>query len=361
MSLAHTQQFFNAANSFAATVNASLSEKEALRQIEKDREYNKVEAAEARRWSTNERLATQAFELDMWNKNNEYNSPTAQLQRMKEAGINPSSLRGNPVASSPVTSSFGSASMASNSSGASFVAPSMAQSANMLTALGNYQNQVAQSDNTNLKTEWDRKTFESRADQVSETTKEIKSRYRLNDAQSEQVEELNNWIARKSKAELDLMLAQLNNEKQKLNLLKAQTDTEKERKELVDAQTYTEISRDGLLEEQIAGQQTANDRSLLAKKQEELKSKFSEITGIPYDANDFQLAYYLWEQDKFEDYIYFVLSKGATDNGSAILSDVLKYFEKIKSSKNPRTGKRTTTESVGPKGRTYTTSTTIPI
>lgn len=349
MSYQATQQFAAAAQGFSTQVSADLKTKEALKQIEEDRKFNSEEAAKARQWSTDERLASQAFNLDMWNKNNEYNSPIEQLKRLKEAGINPNMLGGNPnEASAPVTTSAGSSSQASNSSGASFVAPSMAQSANMLTALGNYQNQVAQAINTNLKSEWDRKTFESRADQVSETTNEIKSRYRLNDEQTKQVAELNNWISRKSKAELDLMLAQLNNEKQKLNLLKAQTNTEKERKDLIDAQTYTEISRDGLLEEQIAGQETANERSLLAKKQEELKSKFSEITGIPYDANDFQLAYYLWQQEEFEDYIYFVLSKGATDNGSGILRDVMKFFKDIKSLKNPSSGGKST-------------STTIPI
>ena len=345
------------------SAGAALSRREAKKQIEADRVYNAEQARLARDWSTSERLASQEFNLDMWNKNNEYNSPIEQLKRLKEAGINPNMLGSNPnESSSPVTTSAGSSSMASNSSGASYVAPSMSQSANMLTALGNYQNQVAQSRNINIKSDWDSKTFEDRVKQVSESTKEIQSRYKLNDEQTKQVAELNNWVAQKSKAELDLMLAQLNNEKQTLNLLKAQTDTEKERKELVDAQTYTEISRDGLYEEQIAGQDIENERSELAKKQEELKSKFSEITGIPYDSNDFQLAYYLWEQDKFEDYIYFVLSKGATDNGSGILNDVMDFFGKVKNYKNPKMGgKRTTTESIGPKGRTYSTSTTIPI
>ncbi|MDV3547376.1 hypothetical protein CMU66_02490 [Elizabethkingia anophelis] len=35
-----------------------------------------------------------AFALDMWNKNNEYNTPLAQMQRLKEAGLNPNLMYG---------------------------------------------------------------------------------------------------------------------------------------------------------------------------------------------------------------------------------------------------------------------------
>lgn len=35
------------------------------------------------------------YNLDMWNRNNEYNSPTAQMARLKEAGLNPNLVYGN--------------------------------------------------------------------------------------------------------------------------------------------------------------------------------------------------------------------------------------------------------------------------
>lgn len=312
------QQAYNIASvatSTAAQVNATLKDKEAIKQINKDREFNRVEAEKARNWSTQERLASQAFNLDMWNKNNEYNSPTAQLQRMKEAGINPSSLSGNPVASSPVTTSAGSSSQASNSSGASYVAPSLSQSANMLTALGNYQNQVAQADKTSTESKWDKTTFEKRVEILDYNTREIASRYNLNNEQAEQVKELNKWISSRQKAELDLILAQL--------------ATEKERTWLTTAQTSREINESNLLSTEGGLKQ----QEFL---QAERKEAFSKITGIPYDASDFQLAYYLWTQDKFEDYVWFALSKGGIDTGFDVIKDALDFVREIKSFRNPR-------------------------
>lgn len=64
----------------------------------------------------NEQLAQNAWQrdLDMWNLNNEYNSPSAQLQRYRDAGINPLMVAGSqPYESSSIQSPVGSASGAS--------------------------------------------------------------------------------------------------------------------------------------------------------------------------------------------------------------------------------------------------------
>lgn len=49
----------------------------------------------------NERMQNQqnAYNLDMWMKQNDYNSPTAQLQRFKDAGLNPNLIYGGGSAS----------------------------------------------------------------------------------------------------------------------------------------------------------------------------------------------------------------------------------------------------------------------
>lgn len=47
------------------------------------------ENEKARQYQTAEREAQNQWNLDMWNKQNEYNTPQAQMQRMLEAGINP--------------------------------------------------------------------------------------------------------------------------------------------------------------------------------------------------------------------------------------------------------------------------------
>lgn len=47
-------------------------------------------------YSANKKLQEQQnqFNLDMWNKQNEYNSPKAQMQRFQEAGLNPNLIYG---------------------------------------------------------------------------------------------------------------------------------------------------------------------------------------------------------------------------------------------------------------------------
>lgn len=44
----------------------------------------------------NQKLANQAqqYELEMWNKSNEYNSPQAQMKRLQQAGLNPNLVYG---------------------------------------------------------------------------------------------------------------------------------------------------------------------------------------------------------------------------------------------------------------------------
>jgi len=55
----------------------------------------------------NKKLANNAqnFELEMWNKSNEYNSPAAQMSRLKQAGLNPNLVYGSGTVSGNSSSS----------------------------------------------------------------------------------------------------------------------------------------------------------------------------------------------------------------------------------------------------------------
>lgn len=48
-----------------------------------------------RQFQREERLATQEWNLEMWNRENEYNTPKNQLQRLIDAGVNPNSYFNN--------------------------------------------------------------------------------------------------------------------------------------------------------------------------------------------------------------------------------------------------------------------------
>lgn len=48
-----------------------------------------INAGQQRRWSEKMMDKQNAWSLDMWNLTNEYNSPSAQVQRLRDAGLNP--------------------------------------------------------------------------------------------------------------------------------------------------------------------------------------------------------------------------------------------------------------------------------
>lgn len=59
------------------------------RMFQQSQEYNTHEREMAELYNTSEREAAQQFNLDMWNKQNAYNSPAAQAARLRAAGVNP--------------------------------------------------------------------------------------------------------------------------------------------------------------------------------------------------------------------------------------------------------------------------------
>lgn len=55
----------------------------------KTREFNREEAEKQRLWSEKMYNDQNAWNYEMWLKQNEYNSPTAQVNRLRDAGLNP--------------------------------------------------------------------------------------------------------------------------------------------------------------------------------------------------------------------------------------------------------------------------------
>lgn len=66
-------------------VNASSAKKRNREMMDFERE----EAEKQREWSEQQTANQNAWNLEMWNKTNEYNNPTNQLQRLRDAGLNP--------------------------------------------------------------------------------------------------------------------------------------------------------------------------------------------------------------------------------------------------------------------------------
>lgn len=55
-------------------------------------------AREANQFSHDERIAQNLWDLEQWNRQNAYDSPAAQMQRLKDAGLNPNLLYGDMTA-----------------------------------------------------------------------------------------------------------------------------------------------------------------------------------------------------------------------------------------------------------------------
>lgn len=84
-----------------------------------------AEQAELNRdWQSNENKLARDWQEKMWNAQNLYNSPSAMMQRYRDAGLNPFLLGGN-------TPTVGSSSPASPSPAGSFTPPSSGASANI--------------------------------------------------------------------------------------------------------------------------------------------------------------------------------------------------------------------------------------
>ena len=68
-------------------------------------EFNAREAAKNREFQTSEREAQNKWNLEQWNRENEYNSASAQRKRLQEAGLNPYLMMdgGSAGSASPVS------------------------------------------------------------------------------------------------------------------------------------------------------------------------------------------------------------------------------------------------------------------
>lgn len=335
----------NAMNSTAVAIQAAsnsvssaLGRREAKRQIEKDRIYNAEQAQIARDWSTSERLATQEFNLDMWNRNNLYNSPAEQLKRLKDAGINPNSMSGiSPVASSPVTSSFGSASSASNSSGASYVNPVMSQMSNQLNS--SLQNSLLEAQIQNVKADTDNKTYELTFNKLTEPQRyklyslqvdNLCADLGLKDADYRTKEETLKWLSSKNELDIDTMKQNLSNLREQNMLLVEQILKTKKESESI-------------------GQDVDNkelQNQLLA-----LKLQFEQASGLPSGTKLTDASFYTWLMGEFPTVIDKATStalqyaeefpdriiktgkriyKTAKDNVSRYFNGVKNYFNKTR-------------------------------
>lgn len=287
-SLQYFANSINASAGMIAAADLSRANRQFYQeQYDVQRDYNRAERIAAQEYNTSERIAVQDFNMNMWNLNNEYNSPSAQMARMIEAGINPNSAAmaigqsggsASPVSSSPMSSPS-----------ASVSPPGMPQTYNPVEAMASIQNmnanaeqQLSQAhlnqavaDKTREETHGlvidnNFKPFEKEAhlDYAYTQIDYQVSQKILTDEQANQIKQMLPLYQGKTTAEISEINAQVQKYSAEYDVLVQQRD-------LVQAQIDSELHRQSLMDAQ---QKEAYNNAKLADKAIELNDKKISLT-----------------------------------------------------------------------------------
>lgn len=233
-----------------------------------------------------ERLESQAFNKEMWNLNNEYNSPAEQIKRAQAAGINVNSvvagMRGS--SSQPVTTSPMSGSMAS--SPGSIANSIMTNDAVVANLLAQTRNTEADTANKSYELTWNKLSEPERLVNLQQNNRKLSSDVdkitrdiQHIDFNENMQNQYYSWFCSKTEEEIRIMHEQL-------NLLRNQSLEVLSNVRKNDAQT-------ALINEQTEGQDLSNQLQALAV-------EFSTATGIPVGTPLHEAAFGLWQSGRFE-------------------------------------------------------------
>lgn len=241
-----------------------------------------------------ERLESQAFNKEMWNLNNDYNSPVEQLKRAQAAGINPNSvidgIRGGTA--QPVTTSPMSGAMAS--SPGSIANSIMTNDAVVANLLAQTKNTEADTANKSYELTWNKLSEPERLENLRQNNRKLSADVDKITRDIQHIdfdENMQNryysWFSSKTEEEIRIMHEQL-------NLLRNQSLEVLSNVRKNDAQT-------ALINEQTEGQDLSNQLQAIAV-------EFSTATGIPVGTPLHESAFGLWQAGKFEELNRLLLS-----------------------------------------------------
>lgn len=248
-------------------------------QLRDEQNYNAAEAEKNRQFQREERIAAQ-----------EYNSPAAQLERLKQAGINPNALFGSGTNPNVATNPQGGATAAGTPSIASGMLLQDAQIANLMASARKSESDVEVNE---YGISWNKLTERERYDNLVNMNKESKER--INKLISDKIiqEETFAWFAKQSEQDLKIKFEQV-------NLLRNQSF------EIL--QNINESNaRVGYIEEQTEGQNIANDIAAIEK-------AFATRMGVPLNTPMEKQLFDLWKQGKMQDLYDAVVFSHSHDN-----------------------------------------------
>lgn len=236
-------------DSDAATngLNSAAGQNQALSQLQMEQNFNSAEAQKNR-----------DFQLEMWNADNEYNSPVAQLERLKQAGINPNAMFGSS-GYSPVASSAPAGAQAASS--ASIASSLLLQDAQLANLIANTRNTNRDADIKEQEYAYNNVTFNERVKSLKYANNESKARLDKIVADTDLQKQAFEFLARKNEQELNNLRELGNKYRAEIKHIDKQNDVSDAQIEYLDAQTK--------------GQQNSNSLS-------KLELDFSKESGVPH-------------------------------------------------------------------------------
>lgn len=292
-------------------------------QLTQEQQFNAQQAQLNRDFQRDERLAAQEWNTEMWNLNNEYNSPAEQLKRAQAAGINPNALFANGVdgagSASPVETSPMSGTPTAGT-------PSIANA--ILTHDALLQQMMAQTELTNAQAEsqkydlsWNKLTEKERYRNLVAQSDKIFSDIGMNEFNKEQQKTLLRFTAAKTDAEIKVMSEQLNLlRNQSLDLLKglevkdSQIRLNDATSKLTSAQTNKTNLESLQVQEQTAYISEQTEYQKMENAIKDLEVQVSEITGAPVGTDEHTMMFYMWKTGKYEDYFNYCNDKAITES-----------------------------------------------
>lgn len=163
------------------------------------RDWEEEQAAIERTWNENMMDKQNQFSLDMWNRTNTYNDPSAQYERLKNAGVNPLfyNLDGTGNASAFQSSNVLSSSRPTGvMNGLSAAAPYFGNVAKDIAEIENKRAQTAKTNNENLTETQRRENMLVDIEKLRQDIEESKSRQGVNESQKANLDKVTSWIDR---------------------------------------------------------------------------------------------------------------------------------------------------------------------
>lgn len=288
----------------------SFNQDDALAQHKSDLAWSANQAELNRQFQRDERLETQKFNIDMWNMNNEYNSPVEQMKRAQAAGINPNAVFSGGISglagSSPVQSSPMSGSQASyGSSLASTMLTSDAMVANLLSQA---QLNETKSEREQFGLSWDKLTapirlelLEANRDKIVKEIGKMTRDIAHIDFDEKMQQQMFTLMANKNEAEIDVLVKQLEEIGARVRNYDADTKLKGAQQDVAEAQK-------GLIESETLGQDYEN----VEKK---ARAEVANITGFPVDAPITNVMFTLAQEGRLAELADLFMVQGIASGG----------------------------------------------